>query len=356
MRKVTAREKIFLGIGALAVICIIAYLALTLQDNKPGQKSSMEEMRERLIMMKKLESMASMMGDLEKRMRTQSGYGEMSFERGIADSTIIRYVAQAAANAGIGELEQLDPKPDTSKKSQTESKTEQVILGSVIDRIYLVQVTNEMENKANSSENTGNTKPASNPDPNPTGNSNVNAENNPVKSSATSDEAKNDEISVEATESVEQKNEIFPSVPEDIPDEVRKALAKTVEARHGKTIAVDDISRIVGDAGVNDEKERERITSSLKSYNDRVKEAKSGLLQLFNKLEITQDAKKNPKVDRFTVKVVFKGQLDQLVRFLYNLQDSAKWLKVDSMNITISDRKQTLLTVEISMTAAVLYD
>jgi hypothetical protein len=54
--------------------------------------------------------------------------------------------------------------------------------------------------------------------------------------------------------------------------------------------------------------------------------------------------------------MVFKSEMGQLIKLLYNLQTSVKWVKVEGLQITMADRQKALLGVELSMTATVFYD
>jgi hypothetical protein len=121
-------------------------------------------------------------------------------------------------------------------------------------------------------------------------------------------------------------------------------------------MVLSDMNWILNDAGMEDEEENARVKKWLKLYSERVGEVKKELRQWLTKLEVSKDAKSGQKAEKFTVKMVFKSQMEQLVKLLYNLQESAKWLKIESMRVSISDRKETLLSVELSMTATTLYD
>lgn len=440
MRRITTREKAFLGIGALTTVAIFVYFIFwpMLQGKQSGPMSSMEEIQERWESAKMLEGMTPLLVDLEKRMRSESGYGEMSFKRGIADSMIIKYLAEAAKQAGIGEIEQLDAKPDTSKKTQTEARSDRAILRSVVDQLYLSQLLNELGQKAGTTDESSAASgiPASPQgskeflSPNEDSSSDSNAlvgeqardifdpsqlppdalevleesgvsieelrkDLEPPRTRGPGRESKAElgtdapsdgtgiteggeltgpgapkeagsegpplekedsgELSV-STEDIEQVKLEFPMVPKDIPDEVRRSLIRFIEASQGKTIVTSDISRVIAEAGLEDEKEKERVEKRLQLYKDRVRERKDEVFLKFSKLGILQNAKVGQRTDEFSVKMVFKSQMDQLVRLLYNLQNSAKWLRLEGMRITVSDRKETLLSVELSMTATTLYD
>jgi len=77
---------------------------------------------------------------------------------------------------------------------------------------------------------------------------------------------------------------------------------------------------------------------------------------MLGKINIVDSAKLEDKAGRYTVNMVFKSEMPQLVKLLYNLQTTAKWIKVDGMQVTLADRKQTLLNVNLSMIATVLYE
>ena len=112
----------------------------------------------------------------------------------------------------------------------------------------------------------------------------------------------------------------------------------------------------VDKAGVEDESETKRIRKRLQNHSKRVKENKDEIIGWLGNVGISQTDIASQRMKKYTVKMVFRSKIGQLVRFLYNLQDSARWLKVDSMRIGIADRKETTLSVELSMTATALYD
>lgn len=424
MKQTTPREKVFLGIAALAVIAIFVYFVFwpMLQGGQSGAVSSLGEVQERLELMEKLEDMEPLLVDLKEKMKSRSGYGETSFKRGTADSAIITYLDQAANQAGIRDLlEQLDAKPDTTRRTRTEAKTDQAVLRSVVDQMYLSQVLNEMERETNSTDETaaeddqnssnmeqaeqdeqkdqddfdprqlppvalrfleergisieeleedpelrkklrrefearfGRGEGSDPPDERDAANPRVAVSPRPRVSVEPDDVPEDSELDGSG-EDMDRIKPIFPPIPGDIPDEVKRSLVESIEERQGQTTGIADINRALDNAGVEAGKEKERIRRRLRLYSDHVKEKKNESLRWFIRLGILQNTKANGKVDRFAVKMVFKSRMEQLVRLLYNLQDSARWLKIESMRVSISDRKQTLLSVELSMTATTLYD
>ena len=145
-------------------------------------------------------------------------------------------------------------------------------------------------------------------------------------------------------------------IPKDIPEEAKQALIKFVQTHNGQTITKDNIDEVVSPSGIKDEKEINRIKKRLITYGDRVKEKKTEVVGILNKLGTLQNAKLEDKAGRFTAKMVFKSDISQLIRLLYNLQTSARWVKVEGIQITMADRQKSLLGVELSMTATAVYD
>ncbi len=359
MREITAREKAFLSIGALAAVAIFAYFVLLpmLQAGGLEQKSNLEEMQERLVAVQKLASMKSMLVDLEDSIGEQSGYKKISFKSGSASPSIINYIAETAQQAGIEELEQLDARPDTSRKKRTDASGKEDVLGAIIDGMYMAQVRSEIEQAANSTdENAKENEPS---DESAEEDAPEKAEGDQVKDQADSNASEEQETaeSVEAVKQVEQVKLVFPPIPrgEGISDEVKKSLAKSIESRQGKTLKSEDIKRILDEAGLLDE-EKTKVGRRLQLYSNGVNKKKSEIRSHFGKLGVLKSARSGQQMDIFSIKTVFKSRIDQLVKFMYNLQNSARWLRVDSMRIGISERKETVLSVEISMTATVLYD
>ena len=381
MRKLTTRERAFLAIAVLIAVAIFVYLIFLpmLQDDSSGTGPSLVEVQEKLEAMQKLVDMEPLMVEVEERIRSQSGYGEVSFKREIADSMIIKYVAEAAARADIKEIEQLDAKPDTSRSKQAVARSDQTVLGAIADQVYLAQVMDE-KNAGEGGAEGG--PPEPNPDstpPDEPGNDDADPGNSPSDNPEPPEERKSEEpeenselqeepeeeadqkeepdkLETDDTEQVESRKLMFPPLPRNIPVEARESLANMIEAHQGKTIGAANIKGILDDAGIEDEEERERVTKSLQIYKDRVAERKKDVRAWLGKLDITKNAKMGQQVGTFSVRMVFKGPMDQLVKFLYNLQTSAKWLKVESMRISISDQKQNILSVDLSMTAKTLYE
>ncbi|MFC1712084.1 hypothetical protein ACFL6S_00380 [Candidatus Poribacteria bacterium] len=393
MREITTREKAFLSIGALAAVAIFVYFVLLpmLQTGGEEQKSSLEGMQERLVAVQKLAGMKSMLVDLEDSIGEQSGYKKISFKSGSAGPSMINYIAETAQQAGIKELEQLDAKPDTSRK-RTDASGKQDVLGAIIDGMYMAQVRNEIEQAANSTdENATENEPSDESaeedvpeeaegvelegqeDDPPDKDEDSQAEEQSEEDNGLPDEDEGDQVKdqadsnaseesetaepVEDVEQVEQAKLVFPPIPrgEGMSDEVRKSLAKSIESRQGKTLKPEDIKGIMDEAGVPDA-EKTTVGKRLQLYSNGVNEKKLEIGEHFRRLGILKSAKLEQQMDIFSIKMVFKSRIDQLVKFMYTLQDSARWIKVDSMRIGISERKETVLSVELSMTATALYD
>lgn len=332
MKKLTTREKVFLGIGILAIVIIFAYLLVwpMFQKNRTNSRTNIQEMQNKLNSLGKLGSMASTLGELEDRMKTQVGYKEAAFRRGIADSMIIKYVSQAASSAGINEIDQLEPKPDVSKRTAADTKANQVALVSVIDQLYLVDVLEQLKKPNNPGED-------------------------PPNNLDNKDNSEND-VNEKSSTQLSTRKVLFPLISKDMPEKARQAMVKSIEERQGKNPGLTELDNILANSGLIDDKEKERLRNRLKTYSDRVKESKTEMQKIVNDLGIIQGTNKREKIERFTVKVIFKSRIDQLVRFLYNVQNSARWLKIDSMNVNVADKKQNILSVEISMTANILYE
>jgi len=380
MRQITAREKAFLSIGALAAVALFVYFILLpwLQGGGSGPMSSLEEMEAKLEAFEKLEVLGQPLIALEEKMKSHSGYENISFRSGTANSVIIsiinNYLSEAANRAGVRNLEQLDTKVDT-KGSKVATINSKAVLASVVDRLHLQQVKSDLERidameaeKVDSEaaslfdENADeNSEAGANPDPDAS-DENADSEENTDQDSGNPAEPADAEApneSEDASENPEQADSkilIFPVVPNDLPGEVRDSLVRFMENHNGKTLLNNNIDEIIDDVGFSDEKERVRIKKRLQLYNSRVKEKKTEIAKWFETLGVLKASNTGPKMGKFSVKMVFKSQIQQLVDLLYNLQNSARWLKVESLRISIADRKQTLLGVELNMTATTLRD
>ncbi|MCM8815438.1 MAG: hypothetical protein NC931_05605 [Candidatus Omnitrophica bacterium] len=329
MRKITGRERITLGIGVLIIIIIAFYFIFwpVFFGDRSKSGSSISAMQEKLQLLKKLKAMEPILSELESTMSKQAGYGELTFKEGIADAIIMKHIAQLAAQSEIREIEQLDAKLEKSKKSSAISKNTQIALKSIVDQIYLVSLKkNPNESETNLSE----------------------------KSSA--DNEKTEEQSGKTKEESVDFKITFPPIPKNIPDSVKESLVRYLEANKGKNLTNEDMDNIISEAGIKDDKESEKIKKQLSLYNNRVKDKKIEITETLSKLDILRNTDFESILGRYSIKMVFKSQLPQLVKLLYNLQTTAKWIKVDGLQITIADRNQALLGVELSMTATVLHE
>jgi len=338
MRKLTNREKITLSIGVLAAVGVVVYFFLwpMLMGKQAKSASGLKAKQERLELVEKLKAMELMASELEKSMGSQLGYNEIKFTRGIAGSIIMGHLAQVASRSEIGEVEQLDAKPEKSKKTQVSPKDDLSTLKSIVDQLYLCQIADE---KKHLNEPKVETNPSMSAQP---------------AKPANPDSTNKDKKQTESDKQTGADKTMFPLIPEDIPSEVKQSLVKLVEEHQGRTIMDKDMDGLLSE--IKDEQETKRIKKRLALYEGRVKEKKIEVQELLKKLGIVQDVKTEGKLGRFIVKMVFKSEAAQLGRFLGNLQSSAKWLKIESMQISVADRQRTLLAVELSMTATVLYD
>ena len=381
MRQITTREKTFLSVGVLAAVVIFVWFIMLpmLKSGGAEQKSSLEEIQERLAAVQKLTTIGPVLIGLEGDIREQSGYKKAKFKRGVASPAMIRYISQAAKEAGIEELNQLNAKLDTSRKSKTDVKPQKDILKSIVDQLYMKHVLDEVEQATevadkDADENDPSDEqddPDKSEEPSNTSEKPENEELNKeepdkdndsesvqVEESTDLDVSKEPETS-EASENLEQVETksppVFPLIPKDMSHEVKKSLAEFIKERQGKTLELSDINEILENAGVEDASEIKRIKGRLQSHSKAVNQRKDEMVGWLGDVGISQTDIVSQRMSKYVIKMVFKSKIDQLVKFLYDLQDSARWLKFDSMRIGISERKETTLSVELSMTAMVLY-
>lgn len=336
-----------IGFGAIVGIGIILYfLILPLffgEQKKVG--SDLKVKQEKIESLKKLKAMEPLINDLENGMRTQLGYSQMSFSRETAEATIMKYLAQIANQSEIKEIEQLDVKPEKARKKQIEQKSDQNTLKSIVDRLYTVQVTKEKESafqlttKESVSESDKEAVRL------------VSDVENKVESEKDKDKSfeKNDEGSSSSWI-------LFPVLPRDVPTEVKNAFVGYVQTHNGQTPSFEDLENITDSADIKDKDEKNKVLKRMELYNERVKQRKGEIFGLINKMDIVKNTKLEGNAGRFTAKMVFKSDITQLVKILYNLQTSAKWIKIDSMQISVADRQKGTLAVEMSMTATALYE
>jgi hypothetical protein len=157
-------------------------------------------------------------------------------------------------------------------------------------------------------------------------------------------------------ESLDGSGLLFPLMPKDAPIEVKRAFVGFVQTHDGQTPTSEELDTIMESSGIKDDQQKEQIKKRLIEYDNDVKKKKGDVFGLINKMDIVKNTKLEDKAGRFTAKMVFKSDLTQLIKLLYNLQTSAKWVKVDSIQINIADRQKGTLAVEISMIATALYE
>ena len=351
MKKITNREKVLIGFGAVAGLGILVYFVILpmFAGNSAKGKSDFKIKAEKLQALEKLKTMDPLITDLEGNMKTQLGYSQMSFKRSSAEPTIMKYLAQIANQSEIKEIEQLDVKPEKGKKKQVEQKSDQNTLKSVVDRLYMSQVVKEKDNPKQSSAVGGSSTPEKKI---------VKIADNTEKDVKTKDKNTDDKKSTEADpeESLGSNGLLFPLMPKDAPIEVKRAFVAFVQTHNGQTPTSEELDTIMESSGIKDDQQKEQIKKRFVLYDNRVKDKKGDVFGLINKMDIAKNTKPEDKVGRFTAKMVFKSDLTQLIKLLYNLQTSAKWVKVDSIQINIADRQKGTLAVEISMIATALYD
>ncbi len=346
MRKITNREKVSIGFGIIVAIGILTYFFIIPLVKSGQSTASLETKQENLRSIKKLKSMEPIIAELENDIKSQVGYDKVSFNPRSAESTIMTSIAQIANQSEIREVEQLDVKVDKSKRKKTDQKSDQNTLKTVIDKLYIAQVKNENNNSNEGLEAFPAIKET---DENET-NSEVNVEENKGKKE---EKNKNDD---DSEQDLSDKKMIFPVIPKNLPDKVRQTLVSYIQTHDGKTLTSDDIDEILKSSDIVDGKETESIKKRLLTYSNQVKSRKSEVLTMINKLGIVQKIKPEDKIGKFSVKMVFKSDIGQLVKLLYNIQNSAKWIKIEGMNISVADRQKALLSVEIAMTASALYE
>jgi len=352
MKKITNREKVIIGFGAVVGIGILVYFLILpmFVGDRAKARSDFKIKEEKLQALEKLKTMDPLITDLEGNMKTQLGYSQMSFKRSSAEPTIMKYLAQIANQSEIKEIEQLDVRPEKGKKKQVEQKSDQDTLKSVVDRLYMYQVAKEKDNPEQSKAMGGSSTPEkkivkiadnSEKDEGKTKNKNT-------------DEKKSTEADPE--ESLASNGLLFPVMPKDAPIEVKRAFVGFVQTNNGQTPTSEELDTIMESSGIKDDQQKEQIKKRFVLYDNRVKDKKGDAFGLINKMDIAKNTKLEDRAGRFTAKMVFKSDITQLIKLLYNLQTSARWVKVDSIQINIADRQKGTLAVEISMIATALYD
>lgn len=58
--------------------------------------------------------------------------------------------------------------------------------------------------------------------------------------------------------------------------------------------------------------------------------------------------------EAYIVDMRFSSNLERIVRLIYTIESSSKWLQVKDLQITIADKKETTISANLSMIARVL--
>lgn len=327
MRKLTNREKIVVALGIVIMIAMLFYFLIypTLFGHRSKTISSIKLNQERLKMIQKLNRMKPFLDDLERKLVEEAGYGNLKFRRDIADSVILKQLAQIANQSEIREIEQLDAKPEKSRRTQSITRKDPATLRIIVDRLYLVQVNKEREGLSDVDDVIEKDIPS--------------RDNSPGEETTERDGLL-----------------MFAPMPKGIPEPVRNALVDLIQNSKGKTPSEEEVDEIIKRAGIKDPNEIQRVKRRLIIYTNAIKDDKNEIFELLNRLELFEKKVAEDKYGRYTVKMTFKSQMPQLVKLLYNIQTTSKWLKIDGMRVSVADPKQTLLSVELSLTATVLYD
>jgi len=282
MRKITNREKATIGFGGIVAIGVIIYFVILPIFGSIQSGASLDVKQEELQSIRKLKGMEPLITELEKDIKTQLGYDKISFTPRTTEPAIMTYMAQMANQSEIKEVEQLDVKPERSKKKDANQRGDQTILKSIVNKLYLAQIKSEKDNPTVSEEAKS---PPDKSAKEEIKEEEVKEEKSDDADSVEEDKPKEDTSKEDIAQEDEKENDapqekpsddktLFPVIPKDIPYKVSQTLVTFIQSHDGKTLAKEEIDEILETSKIKDEKESESIKEKLVLYSNRIREKK----------------------------------------------------------------------------------
>ena len=87
---------------------------------------------------------------------------------------------------------------------------------------------------------------------------------------------------------------------------------------------------------------------ALTQYVDQILEQKDNLQGWLASVPSTHQP------ETYIVDMRFSNRIERVVRLIYAIESSSKWLQVRDLQITIADKKETTISANLSMIASVL--
>lgn len=298
MRKLSAREKYGLILSALVLLAALSYrFGAPIVKKWQGFNKDIEKARQELEKFDRLMALEPSITTVEKELRVKSGLPTVSENEEIR-SIIIKQLDETARKSGIQTIDQLNVKPNSSKRRE---KTSPEVREAFINEIYLYEVKESKKSK----------------------------------------------------ESKSKIAQLFPPIPTALPKELKLELEKIISERDNNNLNRNEIAELVnkyreqikGDIKKEDSVE---LVSQIEVYQRAVLKKKAELRKLLSEVDTSYERQS------FLINISFKSEIEPLVKFIHNLESSLKWFKVESMKISVSDPKRTLLSTELSLMATIL--
>lgn len=305
MRKLSAREKYGLILSALVLLAALSYrFGAPIVKKWQGFNKDIEKARQELEKFDRLMALEPSITTVEKELRVKSGLPTVSENEEIR-SIIIKQLDETARKSGIQTIDQLNVKPNSSKRRE---KTSPEVREAFINEIYLYEVKESKKSK----------------------------------------------------ESKSKIAQLFPPIPTALPKELKLELEKIISERDNNNLNRNEIVELAnkyrGQGTGNREQIKEDIkkedsvelVSQIEVYQRAVLKKKAELRKLLSEVDTSYERQS------FLINISFKSEIEPLVKFIHNLESSLKWFKVESMKISVSDPKRTLLSTELSLMATIL--
>lgn len=298
MRKLTLREKY-----GLILIGLILLAALGYRFGSPVIKKwqnfdrEMKRARQDLEKIERLAALEPSVKGVEDELRIKSGFPKISEDQEIR-SLIIKHLDETAKKSGVQAIDQLNAKPNPAKKRE---KISSEVKGAFIDQLHVYEVKEDKEDKENK---------------------------------------------------LEPMEPIFPPLPDDLPNDLKTELEKKIS--EAGTLNQTEVAELVAkykaqETGTSKTSETpERLVAEIESYQRAVLKKKAELRKLLNEVDTSYDKKS------FSITLSFKSEIEPLVKFIYNLENSSRWIKVEAIKVSISDPKKAILSAELSLMATIL--
>jgi len=163
------------------------------------------------------------------------------------------------------------------------------------------------------------------------------------------------DLQEDAEESQEEKkiDQKFPLLPEGIPVKTRieigKAILSSADPIRKQVGSNAQLKKLIDEFEMSEQEKTLNIEPFISNYVDQVDKTQEELIKWL-KSAPTSYSKQAYYVEMTSV----KGKLEQLVRLIHSIESSAPFLKIRDFQLTIANKRETVLNANIKLVATVL--